>query len=110
MITSHHNGHQIYWDGKHWKFVDDNSSLKERNCHECSRATENVMVTISADLSHTGKTIIRDKPIDKCIASIVRALERGNVLMRSSCCGHGKWSGEIILQDGRKIIIESPVS
>ena len=45
--------------------------------------------------------------IDRCIASIVRALEAAGINMRASCCGHGKGDGKIILQDGRELIIQS---
>lgn len=41
------------------------------------------------------------RPIDKCIARIVLALEENNIHMEGSCCGHGKNDGEIILADGR---------
>lgn len=68
--------------------------------------TEPVHVTIQADLSHTGELRHDWKEIDACIAPIVRGLEHAGVLMRSSCCGHGCGDGEIILLDGRTIIIK----
>lgn len=64
-----------------------------------------VEVTIAADLSHTGEVFVRPFPIDACIAPIVEALERAGIHMRSSCCGHGKGYGEIVLQDGRTIVV-----
>lgn len=60
-----------------------------------------VRVKIPADLSFDGMERWKTAQIDSCIASIVRALQKGGVSMRSSCCGHGKGQGEIILQDGR---------
>ncbi|MCK4760213.1 MAG: hypothetical protein KAT69_09185 [Candidatus Aminicenantes bacterium] len=45
--------------------------------------------------------------IDKCIAPIVEALQKGGIDMRGSCCGHGKGPGRIDLQDGRTIQISN---
>lgn len=67
---------------------------------------ELVNVKIPADLSHTGKILWKKKQIDGCIASIVRALQKGGIDMRGSCCGHGKMDGDIHLQDGRILIIK----
>ena len=63
-------------------------------------------VPIPAELSCTGKAYWKVKPIDSCIAPIVKALNEGGVYTASSCCGHGKGDGEIILQDGRKLVIK----
>lgn len=60
-----------------------------------------VMVLLSPDLSHTGRARWKVMPIDKCIAPLVEALQVAGINMRSSCCGHGKANGEIILEDGR---------
>lgn len=64
-----------------------------------------VVVTIPSDLSHTGKMYKRKMLIDRCIAPLVGALERGGILMRGSCCGHGKAEGYISLGDGRYLLI-----
>jgi len=45
--------------------------------------------------------------IDHCIAPIVKALQKGGIDMRASCCGHGKRRGRIELQDGRTLIIDN---
>ena len=68
--------------------------------------TKRVRVKISASLSHDGKAYWKDEPIDSCIAPIVMALQYAGVDMLSSCCGHGKNDGEIILADGRKLVIK----
>lgn len=65
-----------------------------------------VKVKIPADLSHSGKSYWRLKGIDKCIASIVEALQKGGIDMRGCCCGHFKGDGHIHLQDGRILIIK----
>ncbi len=67
-----------------------------------------VKVLIPADLSHTGRERWDKKPIDKCIANIVVALQKAGINMRSSCCGHGRGDGEILLQDGRVLTIHTP--
>lgn len=72
--------------------------------------TVNVVVIVPADLSSTGKEAWRTKAIDRCIAPIVHALQNANIDMRSSCCGHGKGDGEIILQDGRTLVIKQESS
>ena len=45
------------------------------------------------------------RPIDSCIARIVLALEKENIRMEGSCCGHGRNPGQIILADGRVLTI-----
>lgn len=64
-----------------------------------------VGVKIPADLSFNGKGHWKEAKIDACIAPIVEALQKGGIDMRGSCCGHGKGTGEIELQDGRTLII-----
>lgn len=68
--------------------------------------TVNIMVTIPASHSSTGKIKHVMKPIDSCIVDIVEALEDSYIFMTGSCCGHGKRDGEILLADGRKLIIK----
>jgi len=68
--------------------------------------TITVQVVIPADLSHTGKARWKNTQIDSCIANLVSALQQGGIDMRASCCGHSKTSGSILLQDGRKLIID----
>jgi hypothetical protein len=66
-----------------------------------------VWVKIMGEYSHDGKPRWKLMDIDSCIAPIVRGLQNGNIDMISSCCGHGKGPGEILLADGRKLIIEA---
>ena len=47
----------------------------------------------------------RVRAVDHCIHHIVAALNAGNVRTVASCCGHGKMNGNIILEDGRVLII-----
>ena len=74
----------------------------------CKQGThEKVLVKIPADLACEGYVKWKKASIDKCIASIVRALQEGRFDMRGSCCGHGNGDGEIELQDGRFLIIKN---
>lgn len=53
----------------------------------------------------TGEKTIRR--IDSCIVPLVKAFNKGGILMDSSCCGHGKGDGHISLQDGRRLVIKN---
>lgn len=64
-----------------------------------------LLVVIPAHLSHTGESRIAEKMIDRCIAPIVKALNAGGIQTIASCCGHGKTAGEIVLADGRKLLV-----
>ena len=68
--------------------------------------TVRLLITVPAAASHTGKAHMAVKPIDACIARIVQALNVGGVRTASSCCGHGKGPGSIILQDGRELVVK----
>jgi hypothetical protein len=68
-----------------------------------------VKVKIPADLSRTGKERWKLAKVDMCIAPIVKALQEGGIDMRSSCCGHCKGDGEILLHDGTVLIIKKKV-
>jgi len=71
----------------------------------CRDRYQKVMVRIPKDLSHLGRSYMREKKIDSCITPIVKALQEGGIDMRASCCGHGNGNGKILLQDGRNLII-----
>ena len=72
----------------------------------CKHGTdERMLVYIPEWLSHTGEARFDIKPIDKCIAPIVRALTNAGIYTVSCCCGHGKTEGWIDLLDGRRLII-----
>lgn len=73
----------------------------------CKWGTETELpVTIPEHLSHTGVERHAVKGIDSCIADTVRALNAGGVVTISSCCGHGKQDGSILLADGRELVIK----
>ncbi|MCK5601619.1 hypothetical protein KAR91_07120 [Candidatus Pacearchaeota archaeon] len=49
--------------------------------------------------------IFHDVSIDSCIAPIVQALNNAGIATVASCCGHNKRPGNIVLKDGRELII-----
>lgn len=72
-----------------------------------SGQTREVELLIPEDLSYTGYARFKPAAIDECIAPIVQALQRADINMRHSCCGHGKGEGDIHLQDGRILLVLS---
>jgi hypothetical protein len=102
-------GHPVSFVDGAWRYADGLVALPDRECHHCGLTPEPCYVPIPADLSHTGSEYWTDKPVDACIVGIVRALNLGTVKTRSSCCGHGQRPGQILLADGRKLIIEPEV-
>ncbi len=64
-------------------------------------------VPIPANLSHTGGFRWETKGVDSCIAPIVKALNDAGIYTAGCCCGHGETDGNIILHDGRVLIIQA---
>ncbi len=60
--------------------------------------------------AHTVPMPIRSRRqgIDLCVADIVTALVAANILTDGSCCGHGKQDGNILLEDGRELVVKIP--
>jgi hypothetical protein len=76
----------------------------------CQWGTDTIVrVKIAPHLSHTGEAYWKEVGVDSCIADLVRALQEGGIDMLASCCGHGQRDGEIILADGRQLIIRRRV-
>ena len=51
------------------------------------------------------KEVHKNVDVDSCIAPIVQALNDAGIQTAASCCGHGKFDGSIILEDGRELVI-----
>lgn len=49
-----------------------------------------VMVTIPADVSHTGKERVAIKKVDKCLVPLITILNAYGIKTTGCCCGHGK--------------------
>ena len=63
MIKSHSRGHEIYYDGKDWRYSDDDTiSDDSRPCKRCGRMPTK-------------------EGYDACLGHIEGA--------KSACCGHG---------------------
>lgn len=45
--------------------------------------------------------------VDSCLADLIQALNDAQIYTITSCCGHGKGYGEIILEDGRTLTIRN---
>ena len=77
--------------------------------HGCPcRSTIDVMCEIPAAYSHTGKRREKTCGIDKCLAPIVSALQAAGVGTVGCCCGHGRGTGEIIMENGTRLLVEWP--
>ncbi len=74
----------------------------------CEHGDEVLMrVLVDARDSHTGEARYAEKGIDRCIAPLVKALNDAAIITRSSCCGHGKEPGTVMLADGRTVRVYS---
>lgn len=72
----------------------------------CKHGTyKKVKVLIPARYAAEGVDVWKIKLIDSCIADIVEALQ-GKIKTIGSCCGHGESKGEILLLDGRKLVVD----
>lgn len=68
--------------------------------------TVTLRVKVVAGLAAEGVDTWKEKPVDRCLAPVVEALQAGGVDMLGSCCGHGHSPGEILLADGRSLIVQ----
>lgn len=75
-------------------------------CARCGKPPVSVLLEVPADLSHTGRPYTKACKIDACIAPIVKALNKAGIKTRACCCGHGRHEGNIVLEDGRTLIIK----
>lgn len=48
----------------------------------------------------------RVRDVDYCIADLVAALNAGGIPTKASCCGHDQMPGNILLEDGRVLVIQ----
>lgn len=62
-------------------------------------------VLMKVGLRQDGKIRKKIIAVDQCIAPIVRALNKSGIETVASCCGHGKHLGDIMLADGRELLI-----
>ncbi len=60
-------------------------------------------VPIPARLSHDGRFRWDSKPIDRCLAPAIEALNSAGFLTAGCCCGHGHAAASITFHDGTQI-------
>jgi len=60
-------------------------------------------VTILAEASYTGEEREDIKPIDKCLAPLVKMLNRYGIKTCACCCGHGRTKKSWVMIDSRNI-------
>ena len=104
-VTAYSNGHAVVWDGSCWRYKDG-ELLDCRPCAHCHLPEVLMEVTILPHLAHDGQQRQAVKGVDACIADLVRALNDGGVTTTSSCCGHGRGDGSILLADGRELVVK----
>lgn len=52
-----------------------------------------------------GANYMPRRPLDPCITSLVLALNAAGFVTEASCCGHGVRPANIVLRDGRELIV-----
>lgn len=61
--------------------------------------------TVDLELPCGGSLVMKRIAIDRCISSIVCALNDAGMRTVSSCCGHGRIPASIILEDDSWIVV-----
>ena len=82
--------------------------MKEANCEHCDEVGGQKTVENQVCMPINGRV----RCIDWCIHPTVAALNAAGIRTTNSCCGHGTSNGDIMLEDGRVLIIhpETPTS
>ena len=60
---------------------------------------------VRVNLSHLTSRGYTWAGVDPCIAPLVQILNDGGIQTIASCCGHGNRPGNIILENGKELII-----
>lgn len=101
-MTAHSksDGWPILWKDGRWVYADTGRPVcRKRPCRSC--AEDRVVVQIGFPGREGSKAI----DVDACIAGIVQSLNDGGVPTIACCCGHGNRPGNIVLADGRELVI-----
>ncbi len=72
------------------------------SCHKCDECGGAKTYDNQVLMPLNGKV----RCIDYCIHHIVAALNAGGVVTTACCCGHGQRDGQIVLEDGRTLIVK----
>jgi hypothetical protein len=76
-------------------------------CPHCHQPDRLCRVWICPADSHTGVGRWAWKAVDACIADVVEQLNSVGAYTRSSCCGHGRTQGHILLLCGMLITLDT---
>lgn len=60
--------------------------------------------TVEVEVHHVGEIRLGLVDVDRCIAPIIKALNKGGIATESSCCGHGERPGYIALSSGQELV------
>lgn len=110
MVTSHINGHPVYYDGKDWRYVDTSIIIAEPD--ECGDRCSGDGYKRYIDNDGIKRYLDNDKPVDEmplrpcakcgefptldgddfCIRNLGRVM--------NACCGHGNKKGYIQFANG----------
>lgn len=86
---SHDRGWPIYHDGQRWRYTIGTGLTPGgmgRPCVACGRKPG-------------------DGGLDPCLMPLIAALNGAGLKTVASCCGHGHRHGNVMLEDGREILI-----
>lgn len=60
---------------------------------------------IDMELPFVGEFRFGTAAVDKCMVSLIKALNDGGIFTRGCCCGHGDTTGYVHLDDGRYLAV-----
>ena len=60
---------------------------------------------IPAHLSHSGISYVKTVDVDRCIWDLINKLNSAGIVTISSCCGHGRRPGSVILGNGQELLL-----
>ena len=81
-----------------------NMDTKKHTCPHCDEPGGIKTYEHQVSMSINGRV----QCIDYCIHRIIASLNAGGVETVASCCGHQKFPGHVMLQDGRKLLLVEP--
>ena len=79
-----------------------NGRIDKAPCQHCDSPGGEVTLRNQVCMPLNGRV----QCIDFCIHQIVAALNAGGVRTVASCCGHEEMKGNIVLEDGRVLLIQ----
>ena len=101
-MTAHSTnlGHKIKYDEQSKAWVHEDYNADKWRCNKCKE-----IPVIHSGSPYAENYNGKQYQVDHCISNIVKALNDGNIKTKCSCCSHGKGLGNIMLDDGRELMI-----